>query len=145
MRFLKKSARTGANGKKNVCVDTDVCIDFLRRKEPGLTLLIKLLEKFDPCITTITAFELHLGHITNKTISKVTYLLLFCHAGLSSIFLQEGFQTSWNDRQCGLTYELLSVVYLTHLYNNPPAVIPVKTGIQKQKNWIPDQVRNDNK
>ena len=49
--------------KKNVCVDTDVCIDFLRRKEPGLTLLIKLLEKFDPCITTITAFELHLGHI----------------------------------------------------------------------------------
>ena len=37
------------------------------------------------------------------------------------------------------------VVYLTHLYNNPLAVIPVKTGIQKQKNWIPDQVRNDNK
>jgi hypothetical protein len=34
--------------KKNVCVDTDVCIDFLRRKEPGLTLFIKLLEKFDP-------------------------------------------------------------------------------------------------
>ena len=49
--------------KKNVCVDTDVCIDFLRRKEPGLALLMKLLEKFDPCITTITAFELHLGHI----------------------------------------------------------------------------------
>jgi tRNA(fMet)-specific endonuclease VapC len=49
--------------KKNICVDTDVCIDFLRRKEPGLTLLIKLLEKFDPCITTITAFELYLGHI----------------------------------------------------------------------------------
>jgi DNA-binding transcriptional ArsR family regulator len=37
------------------------------------------------------------------------------------------------------------VVYLTHLYNNATAVIPVKTGIQKQKNWIPDQVRNDKK
>ena len=49
--------------KKPVCVDTDVCVDFLRRKEPGLALLIKLFEKFDPCITSITAFELYLGHI----------------------------------------------------------------------------------
>jgi hypothetical protein len=33
---------------------------------------------------------------------------MFCHAGLSSIFLQEGFQTSWNDNQYGLTYGLIS-------------------------------------
>jgi len=49
--------------KKPVCVDTDVCVDFLRSKEPGLSLLINLFEKFDPCITSITAFELYLGHI----------------------------------------------------------------------------------
>jgi tRNA(fMet)-specific endonuclease VapC len=49
--------------KKPVCVDTDVCVDFLRRKEPGLALLIKLFERFEPYITSITAFELYLGHI----------------------------------------------------------------------------------
>jgi len=38
-----------------------------------------------------------------------------------------------------------SMLSLTHIYNNANAVIPVKTGIQKQKNWIPDQVRNDKK
>jgi len=49
--------------QKPVCIDTDICVDFLRRREPGLALLIKLFEKFDPYITSITAFELYLGHI----------------------------------------------------------------------------------
>jgi len=51
-------------------------------------------------------------------------------------------------------FAMTNVVYLTHLYNDAPAVIPVKlvpegsnrgTGIQKQKEWIPGQARNDNK
>ena len=38
----------------------------------------------------------------------ITLWKMFCHAGLSSIVLQEGFQTSWNDNQCGLTYDRIS-------------------------------------
>lgn len=49
--------------KKPACIDTDICVDFLRGKEPGLTALAKLMERSKPCITAITAFELHLGHI----------------------------------------------------------------------------------
>lgn len=52
--------------KEFACVDTDICIDFLRKKEPGFTSLVKVIERFRPCITAITAFELHLGHIKMK-------------------------------------------------------------------------------
>ena len=54
-----------------VCIDTDVCVDFLRKKEPGFTLFIKLLERFEPCITAITAFELYLGHIRMKRTEQI--------------------------------------------------------------------------
>lgn len=49
--------------KERVCIDTDVCIDFLRKKSPGFGLFIKLLGQYELCITAITAFELFLGHI----------------------------------------------------------------------------------
>jgi tRNA(fMet)-specific endonuclease VapC len=49
--------------KKLVCVDTDVCVDFLRKKDPGFGLFIKVLGQYEPCITAITSFELFLGHI----------------------------------------------------------------------------------
>jgi tRNA(fMet)-specific endonuclease VapC len=52
--------------KELACIDTDICVDFLRKKEPGFNLLIKLLERYNPCITAITSFELYLGHIKMK-------------------------------------------------------------------------------
>ena len=61
-----------------VCIDTDVCVDFLRGKDPGFTNFIKLIERFEPCITAITAFELHLGHIKMKHNDKFSdFIALF--------------------------------------------------------------------
>lgn len=47
--------------KKPTCVDTDICLDFLRKKEPGLSLLTKLIDHYEPCITAMTVFELYFG------------------------------------------------------------------------------------
>lgn len=52
--------------KEPLCVDTDICVDFLRKKGPGFNLLVKTFSEFVPCITAITAFELCLGHIKMK-------------------------------------------------------------------------------
>ena len=52
--------------KELACIDTNICVDFLRAKGPGSALFIKLLENYEPCITAITAFELYLGHIKMK-------------------------------------------------------------------------------
>jgi predicted nucleic acid-binding protein len=52
--------------KKLVCIDTDVCIDFLRKRDPGFTFLIESFERFEPAITAVTAFELYLGHLKMK-------------------------------------------------------------------------------
>lgn len=52
--------------KELACVDTDICVDFLRKKDTGFNLFLKLLEDYNPCITSITAFELFLGHIKMK-------------------------------------------------------------------------------
>lgn len=52
--------------KKPACIDTCICIDFLRNREPGLTLFTRLLHKYTPCITAVTAFELILGHAKMK-------------------------------------------------------------------------------
>lgn len=54
-----------------VCIDTDVCVDLLREKDPGFTLFVKLLERFEPCITAITTFELYLGHIKMKRKDRI--------------------------------------------------------------------------
>ena len=57
--------------KELACIDTNICIDFLRAKGQGSALFIKLLEKHEPCITAITAFELYLGHIKMKRKDKI--------------------------------------------------------------------------
>ena len=57
--------------KELVCIDTNICVDFLRAKGPGYALFIKLLEKYEPCVTAITAFELYLGHMKMKRRDKI--------------------------------------------------------------------------
>lgn len=52
--------------KEAACIDTDVCIDFLRSRNPGAEKFLKTVSEFTPHITSITAFELHLGHIKLK-------------------------------------------------------------------------------
>ena len=63
------------------CIDTDICIDFLRKKKPGLDLFTKLMAQYNPCLTAITTFELHLGQMKMKRrdalddfISQFTFL-----------------------------------------------------------------------
>ena len=46
---------------KAVCVDTDVIVDYLRGREPGRSAFTKWRRKAEVYITSITAFELHLG------------------------------------------------------------------------------------
>ncbi|MEW6066840.1 MAG: type II toxin-antitoxin system VapC family toxin [Nitrospirota bacterium] len=53
-------------GKEAACIDTDICIDFLRNREPGFGMFLKGVSEHIPYITSITAFELHLGHIKMK-------------------------------------------------------------------------------
>jgi len=53
-------------GKETACIDTDICIDFLRNREPGKGMFLRAIAEFIPHITSITAFELHLGHIKMK-------------------------------------------------------------------------------
>lgn len=48
--------------KERVCIDTDICIDFLRKKSPGFNIFIKSSEQYELSISSITAFELYLGH-----------------------------------------------------------------------------------
>jgi tRNA(fMet)-specific endonuclease VapC len=62
---MEKMAKTDA------CIDTDICVDFLRKKAPGFIFLPKLLERYEPCITAITAFELYLGHIKMKRKDRI--------------------------------------------------------------------------
>lgn len=50
-------------GKEPACIDTDLCVDFLRKREPGFSLFLKAIKNFEPTMTAITAFELLLGHI----------------------------------------------------------------------------------
>jgi tRNA(fMet)-specific endonuclease VapC len=57
--------------KRLVCIDTDVCIDFLRKREPGFTLFTRSYEKFIPAIAAITAFELYLGHIKMRRKDRI--------------------------------------------------------------------------
>ena len=47
---------------------------------------------------------------TKEFISKTSLKACFCHAGLSGIFLQEGFPTSGNDIQVALLMTVLVIV-----------------------------------
>ena len=49
--------------KEPLCIDTDICVDFLRKKGHGVELLLSAFDSYDACITAITAFELYHGHI----------------------------------------------------------------------------------
>ena len=53
-------------GKETACIDTDICVDFLRDREPGKGKFLRAVAEFMPHITAITSFELHLGHIKMK-------------------------------------------------------------------------------
>jgi predicted nucleic acid-binding protein len=53
-------------GKEAACIDTDICIDFLRNRAPGSKIFLKVVSEYVPHITSITAFELYLGHIKMK-------------------------------------------------------------------------------
>jgi tRNA(fMet)-specific endonuclease VapC len=57
--------------KELACIDTDICVDFFRKKEPGFNLLLKLIEHYSPSITAITVFELFLGHFKMKRKDKI--------------------------------------------------------------------------
>lgn len=57
--------------KELICIDTDICVDFLRKRDPGFGLFIKTLEHYELCITAITAFELYLGHIKMKRKDRI--------------------------------------------------------------------------
>ena len=46
---------------KEICVDTDILIDFLKKKEPGSITYKQWKKKSSVGITSITAFELLMG------------------------------------------------------------------------------------
>ena len=52
--------------KEPVCIDTNLCIDFLRKREPGFSQFLNVLKTYEPCITTITTFELFMGQFKMK-------------------------------------------------------------------------------
>lgn len=51
--------KLGAAKEENVCVDTDVVVDFLRRREPGVSIYNKYKNQLS--FSTVTAFELLYG------------------------------------------------------------------------------------
>jgi tRNA(fMet)-specific endonuclease VapC len=57
--------------KELVCIDTDICVDFLRKRSPGFNLFIKILKGYEPCITAITSYELYLGHMKMKRKDRI--------------------------------------------------------------------------
>jgi hypothetical protein len=57
--------------------------------------------------------------ITKEFISKTSLKACFFHAGLSGIFLQEGFPTSGNDIQVALLMTVLVNQIREYILNNP--------------------------
>lgn len=47
--------------KESICIDTDILIDYLRKNEPGTSAYIGCRKKGSTFVTSISAFELHLG------------------------------------------------------------------------------------
>ncbi len=47
--------------RNSYLIDTDIIIEYLRSENKTLTTLIKLLQRFDVFISSITEFELYLG------------------------------------------------------------------------------------
>jgi hypothetical protein len=62
----------------------------------------------NPTIKIVIASETKQSQsFTKEFISKTSLNACFCHAGLSGIFLQEGFPTSGNDIQVALLMTIL--------------------------------------
>lgn len=58
---------------KNICIDTDVIVDYLRGREPGRSAFTKWRKKAETSITSITAFELLLGaNLSSKRERRIT-------------------------------------------------------------------------
>ncbi len=51
---------------EDILIDTDVVIEYLRSKEKPSTELIKLLQKHDVFLSSISEFELYLGARTER-------------------------------------------------------------------------------
>lgn len=51
---------------EDILIDTDVVIEYLRSKNKSSTELIKLLEKHDLLLSSISEFELYLGAKTER-------------------------------------------------------------------------------
>ena len=51
---------------EDILIDTDVVIEYLRSKEKSSTELIKLLQKHDLLLSSISEFELYLGAKTKR-------------------------------------------------------------------------------
>jgi len=47
--------------EKGICVDTDILVDFLRRREPGFSIYNKHKSSSYTMISSVTAFELLFG------------------------------------------------------------------------------------
>ncbi|MFA6548700.1 MAG: type II toxin-antitoxin system VapC family toxin [Candidatus Margulisiibacteriota bacterium] len=47
--------------KESLCFDTDVCVDFLRNREPGNILFSHSVETYQCYLSAITVYELTLG------------------------------------------------------------------------------------
>lgn len=45
--------------EEDVCVDTDILVDYLRKREPGFSIFNK--RRFNAAISTVTVFELLFG------------------------------------------------------------------------------------
>ena len=51
---------------EDILIDTDVVIEYLRSKDKSSTELIKLLQKHDVLLSSISEFELYLGAKTER-------------------------------------------------------------------------------
>jgi tRNA(fMet)-specific endonuclease VapC len=59
--------------KENVCVDTDILVDFLRRREPGFSIYNKHNSHSKLAISSISAFELLFGaNLSSKREQRVS-------------------------------------------------------------------------
>ena len=51
---------------EDILIDTDIVIEYLRSTEKSSTELIKLLQKYDVLLSSISEFELYLGAKTER-------------------------------------------------------------------------------
>ena len=56
------------------CVDTDICVDYLRGKAPRCAQFEKAMARFDLRMTAITAYELILGQLRMRRKQDLTGL-----------------------------------------------------------------------